>query len=782
MAELLVPLLAILAVAGGAALVPDFLAGLGGPGPRRLAAGRWLGVGLAVALGLECAAALSETALAHLGGAALLAATAGALLAAGAGRRLRWRAAGLAVVVAATVPVGLAAGAAVAQAYGGSPDPLTVVADQLHGASPPGFEGLALLMVSWGTGAWVGWMGLRERSGVLACAAPLVVLTADLVNVPRDLVGQTFWPVTGAVVCGLALVGWSHQERQARRWRRLAGSPFLPRSGLGLALISTVLLSGMSLLLPPLNRTNFSSRFFHSGPVVPAGTHSQLIAPIAGYATSVVPGGPIRQERIPVLSYSTSAPGGTTYLSGIALTQFVNGNWYPGGQQSLVIGRAAQLPYSERPASDTSATQADRQVVSLQVTFLGTGAQDVPDLLYPGSPAETPYLPGRYRLTGQASSGQLLTVDSVQAVGGTSQVLPSSGKITTVGTVSTATPAQLEAAGTNYPSWVQPDATLPELANFLDESQLAADALAMSGGATNPYLAAVNIQNSLRAAEIYTLDPPPTPSGEWPILYFLDQSHRGYCQYFASAMGAMLRALGIPARLVNGFGPGQEGQLKNGQWLITEADAHTWVQVYFPRYGWVNFEPTPDGFYQPTGAAARVAPLPPPPAPTRAPHPGVRSVPPAAGHGGRAIRHLPAGIPWVAAGTAVAALLLLLLLWSWGRWVSSAAGLRRRLELPVRLAGTARPGGCTLRELALRCAALQRDPGLAERLQAVAAAGDELAFGRSPDEARVRLVAAWRGVRGAYPGLLWAAVRARGREPSPVPGRPVAVARAGSPG
>ena len=783
LADLLVPLLAALALVGGGALAPDLVSDLraGGGVQRRL--GRWLGVGLAVALALECAGALSQTALPHLGGAALLAATSGTLLAAGTGRWLRWRLAATAVLVGATLAVAGVAGAAVAKAFGGSPQPWTVLQAQLHQLSPAGFEPLALLMVSWGTGAWVGWLALRERSGVLACAVPLVVLTADLVNVPKDLVGLTFWPVLGAVVCGLALVGWTHQERQARRWQRLASTSALPRSGLGLALISSLAISGVSLLVPPLNSHNFSSRFFHSGPVVPAGSHSQLIAPISGYATEVVPGGPIRQERTPVLSYSTSAPGGTTYLSGVALTQFVNGNWYPGSQQSLVVGEGTQLPYSERPANDTSATQVDRKVVSLQVTYLGTGAQEVQDLLYPGSPIETPYLSGRYRLSGLATSGQLLTVDSIAAVGGSTQILPSSQEVTTVGTVSTATPSQLEAAGQDYPSWVLPYATLPELANFLDESQLAADALAMSRGATNPYLAAINIQNSLRQDEIYTLDPPTPPSGVWPILYFLDQSHRGYCQYFASAMGAMLRALGIPTRLVNGFGPGQEGQLRNGQWLITEADAHTWVQVYFPHYGWVNFEPTPDGFYQPTGAAARVAPVQAPPPAIRAPHPGVRTVPAATGHGARLARRPRQLAPTVAAGTGGAALLLLLVLfWAWWRRVTSAQAVRRRLELPLRLAGEPRPEGRTLMELADLCASLRRDPPLREGLRRAAAAGDELAFGRSRGRAQSELVAGWSEVRGAYPRLLWSALRARGRGPRSAPAGTVAVARARSRG
>ncbi len=60
----------------------------------------------------------------------------------------------------------------------------------------------------------------------------------------------------------------------------------------------------------------------------------------------------------------------------------------------------------------------------------------------------------------------------------------------------------------------------------------------------------------------------------------------------------MLRLLGIPTRLVNGFGPGTYQSTFN-RYVVTAADAHTWVEVYFPNYGWIPFEPTPDQTYSP---------------------------------------------------------------------------------------------------------------------------------------------------------------------------------------
>ncbi len=784
MADLSTILLVLLAVLGAAALIPDLR-----PSRRRDPAFSpgWVAAAgplLAVLLGLECGATLASNVLAHLGGTAALAAVSGVLVSGALGRRLPWRALGLVAVLVITMPVLLVLSAATANAFGGNASPFTTLSAEMAGKAPANFEALALLTACWGSGAWIGWMALRERSGVLACAAPMVLVTADLVNVVPDLQGAAVWPVLGAVVCGAALVGWTNQDRRLARWRKVAPDRPVPRSGMGLVLISAVVIGLVGLVLPPMNRTNFSSRFFHSGPLVTTGVHNQLVAPVAGYSTEVVPGGPIREVATPVLSYATSAPGGSTYLAGVTLTGFSNGNWYAGSEQALETGQGSQIPYSERPAADTSATAVNRLEVSLQVTYQGSAAQEVPDLLYAGSPVQTPYAQGRYRVSGLMQGGQFLSVSSVTARGGTSAVLPTSLRLTTYGTISTATPAQLEAAGTNYPSWVLPDTSLPPLGNFLQASQVAADALAMSNGAANPYLAAINIQNSLRAEEIYTLDPPKAPAGEWPIVYFLDQSHRGYCQYFASAMGAMLRTLGIPARLVNGFGPGQEGQLKNGQWLITEADAHTWVQVYFPHYGWVNFEPTPDGFYQPTGAAAQIAPVAIPPASGLVHHPGVRSVPASGKVSGPRLRSpaRPLSSGAIAAGVAGLVLLLALAGVAWSRRVRTAAGLRRRLELPVRLARAASPHGQTLAELSDLCAGLRPRAQLNGRLLAAAAAGDRLAFGRGGEAAELELLAAWGQVRGSYPALLLAALRARRRGPAARPGAVVVLSRVRSTG
>ena len=105
----------------------------------------------------------------------------------------------------------------------------------------------------------------------------------------------------------------------------------------------------------------------------------------------------------------------------------------------------------------------------------------------------------------------------------------------------------------------------------------------------------------------YTDNPgvPDIPSAS-KLMYFLFDNHKGYCAYYAGATLFMLRSLGIPSRITVGFMTIDRSD-KNKGWYWYYADqAHAWVQVYFPGYGWLDFDttvgnddaqqsPTPDG-------------------------------------------------------------------------------------------------------------------------------------------------------------------------------------------
>jgi protein-glutamine gamma-glutamyltransferase len=69
---------------------------------------------------------------------------------------------------------------------------------------------------------------------------------------------------------------------------------------------------------------------------------------------------------------------------------------------------------------------------------------------------------------------------------------------------------------------------------------------------------------------------------------------QGHCEYFASSMAIMLRTLGIPSRVVNGFRTSEFNDL-TGNYVVRASSAHSWVEAYFPGQGWVSFDPTPGG-------------------------------------------------------------------------------------------------------------------------------------------------------------------------------------------
>ena len=109
--------------------------------------------------------------------------------------------------------------------------------------------------------------------------------------------------------------------------------------------------------------------------------------------------------------------------------------------------------------------------------------------------------------------------------------------------------------------------------------------------AFNSYDKAVALESHLRTQYGYTLQLPARVSSD-PLANFLFARKQGHCEYFASAMAVMLRELGVPSRVVNGFRGGEFNDL-SGQYIVRARDAHSWVEAYFPGQGWISFDPTP---------------------------------------------------------------------------------------------------------------------------------------------------------------------------------------------
>ena len=103
----------------------------------------------------------------------------------------------------------------------------------------------------------------------------------------------------------------------------------------------------------------------------------------------------------------------------------------------------------------------------------------------------------------------------------------------------------------------------------------------------------MSIQDYLHALP-YSTEIVPPPIGVDGVEWFITTQRVGFCNYFASAMITMLRSLDIPARMVVGFAPGEWDDQRN-TWIVRAKNYHAWPEVYFPDYGWVEFEPTPLG-------------------------------------------------------------------------------------------------------------------------------------------------------------------------------------------
>jgi transglutaminase-like putative cysteine protease len=115
--------------------------------------------------------------------------------------------------------------------------------------------------------------------------------------------------------------------------------------------------------------------------------------------------------------------------------------------------------------------------------------------------------------------------------------------------------------------------------------------MSITDGLSTTYDRAAAVQSWLQVHTEYDLGIPPDPEGVDAVDHFLFETRRGFCEHIASAMVLLLRAAGVPARFVVGFGPGDRNPL-TGYFDVRESDAHAWVEVVYPGIGWMPYDPT----------------------------------------------------------------------------------------------------------------------------------------------------------------------------------------------
>jgi transglutaminase-like putative cysteine protease len=615
-------------------------------------------------------------------------------------------------------------------------------------------------------GYWLGWTALREHRGVLAVIPIFSVLATNVVNA-RDSAPIAV-PETVAVVLAIGVIAAAHLGALGDRWTSARITPLSGMRGrfAGSVALVAIGLTVVALLLPAVSTTDISAHLFPNGLGIGAsgkgGVHSGSGSASIGFSSSVELGGPLVSQPKQVLTYTTNTAA-SVYLQVAVDTYFSDGNWFTPAGGGTVPGKftwggqqypAGPLPRDTNPLDGGIGNNA--QAVNATVVMQPGATGQQPLVPFTGEPLVV-NLPGTaFGTTADGGSGALLTVDSVQLDNDPAAQIT----LQTTALISTATAGQLRAAGTNYPAFTSQYLSLNDDASQGAET-IRALALQWTAGQTNPYDQAMAIQQHLRNPALfqYTLNPPTVPrSVVWPVVYFLTTTHRGYCQYFASAMGAMLRSLNIPTRLVSGYGPGTTHDV-NGphavagshEQVVTSSDAHSWVEAYFPGYGWIPFEPTPpsaQGNYQPIqrGQSAVTAPTPVPTTPKPVPtvKPGnVGGTDPSVSSSNRS--HSGTPMPVVVALSALgSAAVIAVLALLWLALPRSLSGAWRRVETLGVLSGVDKRRSETHIAFASRLAQARPRAGPALRELAAVAARAEFSEAGASVSDRALAIRTWR--------------------------------------
>lgn len=290
-----------------------------------------------------------------------------------------------------------------------------------------------------------------------------------------------------------------------------------------------------------------------------------------------------------------SHQGQDIHWRGVALTSFDGKRWFTPSRDQAVVTANAAGDYVLDAFFDPIRGKTSAVHYTVLMEPIAT------DAIF--APARAQMVRGRFgeeivRPDGSLRRGYLL----LDTTGSLSNASHNNIKIRYEGTslIPAAPPSQLRKAPVFYPDrirdvYLQVPPLDPRVRDLAEK---------IAGGANTEYDKVAAIQRYLTTHYAYTLNLTGPPS-EDPLANFLFVRRSGNCEYFASAMAIMLRSIGIPARYVTGFLPGEYNDV-GGDFIVRESDAHAWVEVYFPGYDWITFDPTPPGNGQRSGLFAKL--------------------------------------------------------------------------------------------------------------------------------------------------------------------------------
>ena len=315
------------------------------------------------------------------------------------------------------------------------------------------------------------------------------------------------------------------------------------------------------------------------------GAFSLNPTPLTGFSDDVSLGaiGSIQKNKSVVMRISVEgdpARAANVHWRGIVLTNFDGKRWFTPPAEDAVLSPDGMGEYFlDRPHPPAGEFQSLKYTVLMEP--IGTEAIFVA--------AEPERLRGRFGFESASMAYGRRGYVLLDRTGSLFNSLHSFTKLRyeAASDVPTIPAAQLRAASDEYPdevryTYLQLPLLDPRIKKLADD---------ITAHARNTYDKVEAIELYLKTRYAYTLDlSGPKPAD--PLANFLFTRRSGNCEYFAAAMAVMLRAEGIPTRYVTGFLQGEYNDV-GGDFIIRQSDAHAWVEVYFPRYGWITFDPTP---------------------------------------------------------------------------------------------------------------------------------------------------------------------------------------------
>jgi transglutaminase-like putative cysteine protease len=439
-------------------------------------------------------------------------------------------------------------------------------------------------LIAWCVAAWAGWWIVRRGRAFLALFPTGFLLPQQIYNADA---GQMWLLSFLGALTGLLVIG--RFNRMTRSWDE-EGVDYSNElqldyafTALGLAALVLVL----SPLLPSLSPRSISEAFWRTfeepyrqveermAQSFPGVESRRSLVPPMGVAAGGLPrahllgGRPeLTQEIAMRVQVRGAKPGEPLYWRGQTFAQYTGRGWGEDVAASTRFPKPLDLAPGQ-PWSSFMPPLRRNILASVQVD------QATRAVMYAaGEPisADRPY---------QATLRAPDELIAISAPGGPE-------RYAVLGAVPDVSPAALRSANALYTADIietylrLPGDLPPELGAYATE---------ITAGAKTPYDKAVAIEETLRKLP-YTLDVPPPPKDREVVSWFLNDLGKGYCDYFASAMVVLARLSGVPARLAIGYASGSYDQ-KTDQYTVTEMDAHSWAEVYFPGFGWIPFEPTP---------------------------------------------------------------------------------------------------------------------------------------------------------------------------------------------